>query len=58
MRKPFDEALTPTRMPQKEDRGGGDINEVRALYQKEALQRKLLFNEVTSSLALFMYTTT
>ena len=36
MRKPFDEALTLTRMPQKEDRGGGDINEsmlIQVYYQ-------------------------
>ena len=36
MRKPFDEALTLTRMPQKEDGGEGDINEsmiIQVYYQ-------------------------
>ena len=44
MRKPFDEALTLTRMPQKEDGGGGDINEsmiIQVYYQGSLAPRQL-----------------
>ena len=57
MRKPFDEALTLTRMPQKEDGGEGDINEsmIIQVYYQGSLGPRQLFATLSQGMKYVLW---